>query len=151
PKKVVYEEGIYVGYRYFDTFDVEPAYEFGYGLSYTTFNYENLKLEKDESSIRVSFDIVNIGEVPGKEVAQVYVRAPKGKAEKPFQELKGFVKTKLLNPGERERITVSVDIASLTYFNEKTNKWVLEKGIYEIRVGASSRDIRLSGFIDVRN
>ena len=151
PKKVVYEEGIYVGYRYFDTFDVEPAYEFGYGLSYTTFNYENLKLEKDGSSIRISFDIVNIGEVPGKEVAQVYVRAPKGEMEKPFQELKGFVKTKLLNPGERERITVSVDIASLTYFNEKTNKWVLEEGTYEIRVGASSRDIRLSGFIDVRN
>jgi len=84
-------------------------------------------------------------------VAQVYVRAPKGEMEKPFQELKGFVKTKLLNPGERERITVSVDIASLAYFDEKTNKWVLEKGTYEIRVGASSRDIRLSGFIDVRN
>ncbi|RKX51735.1 MAG: hypothetical protein DRP25_03690, partial [Thermotoga sp.] len=64
---------------------------------------------------------------------------------------KGFVKTKLLNPGERERITVSVDIASLAYFDEKTNKWVLEEGTYEIRVGASSRDIRLSGFIDVRN
>jgi len=150
PKKVFYEEGIYVGYRYFDTFDVEPAYEFGYGLSYTTFNYENLKLEKDESSIHVSFDIVNTGGILGKEVAQVYVRAPKDDVERPFQELKGFVKTKLLNPGERERVTVSVDIASLAYFSEKTNKWTLEEGTYEIRVGASSRDIRLSDFIDVK-
>ena len=150
PKKVVYEEGIYVGYRYFDTFDVEPAYEFGYGLSYTTFNYENLKLEKNEDSIHVSFDIVNTGGIPGKEVAQVYVRAPRNDVERPFQELKGFVKTKLLNPGERERVTVSVDITSLAYFDEKTNKWILEEGTYEIRVGASSRDIRLSDFIDVK-
>jgi len=93
---------------------------------------------------------VNTGGIPGKEVAQVYVRAPRDDVERPFQELKGFVKTKLLNPGERERVTVSVDIAYLAYFNEKANKWILEEGTYEIRVGASSRDIKLSDFIDVK-
>ena len=149
PKRVVYEEGIYVGYRYFDTFNVEPAYEFGYGLSYTTFIYENLKLEKDENHIHVSFDIVNTGEIPGKEVAQVYVKAPKGRVEKPLQELKGFVKTKLLNPGERERVVITLEIASLAYFSEELNEWIIEKGTYEIRVGSSSRNIKLSAPIEI--
>ncbi|HIP92360.1 MAG TPA: beta-glucosidase, partial [Thermotoga sp.] len=149
PEKVVYEEGIYVGYRYFDSFDVEPAYEFGYGLSYTTFCYENLKLKKDKDNIYVSFEIVNTGEIPGKEIAQVYVRMPNSNVERSFQELKGFVKTKLLNPGEREQITIRISIDSLSYFDEKMNKWILEKGVYEIRVGASSRDIKLLNYINV--
>lgn len=143
PLKVVYDEGIYVGYRYYDTFGVEPAYEFGFGLSYTTFEYKNLEIIKLNNSIKVSFEITNTGNLPGKEVAQVYIRAPKGKLDKPFQELKGFHKTKLLNPGETEKVEVEIEQKSLASFDGKM--WVVEKGEYEVRVGASSRDIRLVG------
>ena len=143
PQRVVYEEGIYVGYRYYDTFGVEPAYEFGFGLSYTSFEYRNLKIEKLDHAVRVCFEIANTGDLPGKEVAQVYVRAPKGKLDKPFQELKGFHKTRLLNPGETEEVEVEVDLRSLASFDGE--RWVVEKGEYEVRVGASSRDIRLTG------
>ncbi|MBS7649363.1 glycoside hydrolase family 3 C-terminal domain-containing protein, partial [Candidatus Bathyarchaeota archaeon] len=142
PKRVVYEEGIYVGYRYYDTFGVEPAYEFGYGLSYTTFEYKNLQIEVLNDRVRVSFDIANSGNYPGKEVAQVYIRAPKGRIDKPFQELKGFQKTRLLNPGE-EKIEMELDFRELASFNGEV--WLAEKGEYELRVGASSRDIRLMG------
>ncbi|MEM2961070.1 MAG: glycoside hydrolase family 3 C-terminal domain-containing protein, partial [Candidatus Bathyarchaeia archaeon] len=143
PKRVVYEEGIYVGYRYYDTFGVEPAYEFGYGLSYTTFEYKNLQIEVLNDRVRVSFDIANSGNYPGKEVAQVYIRAPKGRIDKPFQELKGFQKTRLLNPGEMEKIEMELDFRELASFNGEV--WLAEKGEYELRVGASSRDIRLMG------
>lgn len=139
--EVVYDEGIYVGYRYFDTFKKEPLYEFGYGLSYTDFEYSNLKVEKQEDKLLISYDIKNIGNNPGKEISQVYVRAPRGKIDKPFQELKGFEKTKLLNPDEVETINITINIKDLSSYC--CNDWMLEKGIYEIRVGASSRDIRL--------
>ncbi|MBM7559070.1 beta-glucosidase family protein [Marinitoga litoralis] len=140
-EEVVYDEGIYVGYRYFDTFKKEPLYEFGYGLSYTNFEYSNLKIENDEEKLYISFDVKNIGNLPGKEIAQVYVRAPKGSIDKPFQELKGFEKTKLLNPGEVENIKISINIKDLSSYY--CDGWRLDKGKYEIRVGASSRDIRL--------
>ncbi|OQY10537.1 MAG: glycosyl hydrolase [Marinitoga sp. 4572_148] len=139
--EVVYDEGIYVGYRYFDTFKKEPLYEFGYGLSYTDFEYSNLKVEKQEDKLLISYDIKNIGNNPGKEISQVYVRAPRGKIDKPFQELKGFEKTNLLHPGEVETINITINIKDLSSYC--CNDWILEKGIYEIRVGASSRDIRL--------
>lgn len=147
PQKVVYDEGIYVGYRYYDSFDVEPAYEFGFGLSYTTFEYRELKIVKTENSINVFFTVTNSGKFPGKEVAQVYVRAPKGAIDKPFQELKGFHKTRLLNPGDSENVEVEVDLRELSSFNG--GGWLLEKGDYEVRVGASSRDIRLTGIFTV--
>lgn len=143
PKRVVYDEGIYVGYRYYDTFGVEPAYEFGYGLSYTTFEYKNLQIEVLNDRVRVSFDVVNNGNYPGKEVAQVYIRAPRGRIDKPFQELKGFHKTRLLNPGEMEKIEMELNFRELASFNGEV--WLVEKGEYELRVGASSRDIRLMG------
>jgi beta-glucosidase len=143
PQKVVYDEGIYVGYRYYDTFNVKPAYEFGFGLSYTTFEYGGLKILKTENSIKVSFTITNTGRFPGKEVAQIYIRAPKGAVDKPFHELKGFHKTKLLNPGESETVEVEIDLRDISSFN--CGLWILEKGEYEVRVGASSRDIRLTG------
>lgn len=143
PQRVVYDEGIYVGYRYYDTFGVEPAYEFGFGLSYTSFEYRDLKVEMINNKVIVSFEVVNTGNLPGKEVAQIYIRAPKGRIDKPFQELKGFHKTRLLNPGEKEKITVELDFDSLASYDGE--KWVVEKGGYEVRVGASSRDIRLLG------
>ena len=141
PQRVVYEEGIYVGYRYYDTFGVEPAYEFGFGLSYTKFEYYNLHVNLENNKVKVSFDVLNAGHYAGKEVAQVYIKAPKGRLEKPFQELKGFHKTRLLKPGEVERVEIEVDIRSLASFDGRN--WVVEKGEYEVRVGTSSRDIRL--------
>jgi len=143
PQVVVYDEDIYVGYRYYDTFRIEPAFEFGFGLSYTTFEYSNLKLYRDGGDIVVTFEVKNTGNMAGKEVAQIYVRAPKGKIDKPYQELKGFEKTKLLGPGETQKIEVRIPVSSLASFNGHC--WVVEKGEYEIRVGASSRDIRLIG------
>ncbi|WP_372589411.1 beta-glucosidase [Fervidobacterium pennivorans subsp. shakshaketiis] len=143
PQVVVYDEDIYVGYRYYDTFRIEPAFEFGFGLSYTTFEYSNLKLHRDGGDIVVTFEVKNTGNMVGKEVAQIYVRAPKGKIDKPYQELKGFEKTKLLGPGETQKIEVRIPVSSLASFNGHC--WVVEKGEYEIRVGASSRDIRLIG------
>ena len=143
PQRVVYEEGIYVGYRYYDTFGVEPAYEFGFGLSYTKFEYYNLHVNLENNKVKVSFDVLNAGDYAGKEVAQVYIKAPKGRLEKPFQELKGFHKTKLLKPSEVERVEVEVDVRSLASFDGRN--WVVEKGEYEVRVGTSSRDIRLMG------
>jgi beta-glucosidase len=143
PQVVVYDEDIYVGYRYYDTFRIEPAFEFGFGHSYTTFEYSNLKLHRDGGDIVVTFEVKNTGNMVGKEVAQIYVRAPKGKIDKPYQELKGFEKTKLLGPGETQKIEVRIPVSSLASFNGHC--WVVEKGEYEIRVGASSRDIRLIG------
>ena len=143
PRKVVYDEGIYVGYRYYDTFGVEPAYEFGFGLSYTKFEYKNLKVTTHDNSVKVSFEISNTGNFPGKEVAQAYIRAPKGKLDKPLQELKGFYKTRLLNPGETEKVEIEIDLKSLASFDGEM--WLVEKGEYEARVGSSSRDIRLVG------
>ncbi|MCS7105670.1 MAG: fibronectin type III-like domain-contianing protein, partial [Thermofilaceae archaeon] len=125
------------------TFNVEPAYEFGYGLSYTTFEYRNLNVKQEGDRIRVCFEIANTGRYPGKEVAQVYVRAPKGKIDKPFQELKAFRKTKKLSPGEVEKIELVVDVRDLASFDESSGYWVVEKGGYQIKVGSSSRDIRL--------
>ncbi|MEM2740198.1 MAG: beta-glucosidase [Candidatus Bathyarchaeia archaeon] len=143
PQRVVYEEGIYVGYRYYDTFGVEPAYEFGFGLSYTKFEYRDLELERIGGSIKVGFEIENTGSYPGREVAQVYVKAPKGRIDRPFQELKSFHKTRLLNPGEVERVELELDLRSLASFDGWC--WLLDKGEYEVRVGSSSRDIRLIG------
>jgi len=143
PQYVVYEEDIYVGYRYYDTFAVEPAYEFGYGLSYTRFEYSSLSVVKEGDKIKVSLKVKNVGKSDGKEVVQVYVRAPRGKLNKPFQELKGFYKTRLLKSNEEEGVTIEIPVKYLASFNGLS--WIVEGGEYEIRVGSSSRDIRLVG------
>jgi len=143
PRFVVYCEDIYVGYRYYDTFDIEPAYEFGYGLSYTKFEYRDIKAEKTGTSVKVSLDVINVGTYPGKEVVQIYIKAPKGRIPKPFQELKGFKKTKLLKPGEKERIEITIPIRELASYDPDRKLWVVEPGEYQVRVGASSRDARL--------
>ncbi|MGB9614884.1 MAG: fibronectin type III-like domain-contianing protein, partial [Fervidobacterium sp.] len=148
PEVVIYDEGIYVGYRYYDTFRVEPSYEFGYGLSYTKFEYSNLSVRRDGSKLIIEFYVKNIGKMPGKEVAQIYVRAPRVRIDKPYQELKAFEKTKLLNPGELQHIVVKLTVSDLASFDG--NSWVVEEGDYEVRVGASSRDIRLFQKITIR-
>ncbi|MGC9225994.1 glycoside hydrolase family 3 C-terminal domain-containing protein [Caldivirga sp.] len=150
PKVVKYCEGVYVGYRYYDKYGIEPAYEFGFGLSYTRFEYRNLKVTIDDS-VKVSFDVINVGKYPGKEVAQVYVKAPQGSLDKPVQELKAFKKTRLLNPGEVDHIELTINIKELASFNDAKGLWIVDKGEYEVRVGASSRDIRLTSKFTLNN
>ncbi|NOX65946.1 MAG: beta-glucosidase [Chlorobi bacterium] len=145
PINSFYEEGIYVGYRYYDSFNVPTAYEFGYGLSYTTFDYSDLKLSSTNfsSKMKVTVTVKNTGKVAGKEVAQLYLAAPSTEIEKPVQELKGFAKTKLLKPGESQKLTFELDERSLASFWSGISAWVADKGDYEVRIGASSKDIRL--------
>ena len=142
-----YTEGIYVGYRYFDTFGMEVSYPFGYGLSYTKFEYELLGIEADQKRVTAKVKIINAGEYPGREIAEVYYSAPEGALEKPYQELAAFAKTKTLAPGESETLAISFETASMASYNEKLAAWILEKGEYVIRVGASSRDTAIAGVV----
>ncbi|MDY5664056.1 MAG: glycoside hydrolase family 3 N-terminal domain-containing protein [Blautia sp.] len=139
-----YTDGIYVGYRYFDTFQIQPPYCFGYGKSYTNFSIEVLDTETDGQKVSVKVRITNIGDsYSGKEVVQIYVSAPEGDLEKPYQELIGFGKSDLLAPGESQKLTISFQIASMASYSEKKAAWVLEAGTYYIRVGNSSRNTRI--------
>jgi beta-glucosidase len=144
PAVVTYEDGIYVGYRYYETFKVKPAYEFGYGLSYTNFTYSNLKLSspKFTGTITVTVDVKNSGLVAGKEVAELYLSAPAVKLDKPSLELKGFAKTRLLKPGESQTLTFTVDSRRLSSFDPAISSWIAEAGNYQVSIGASSKDIR---------
>jgi beta-glucosidase len=144
PSRIVYEEGIYVGYRYYETFGTMPAYEFGYGLSYTTFEYGNLSLnsQKFADKIKATIVVKNSGKIAGKEVVQLYLTAPAKKLDKPALELKGFIKTRLLQPGESQPITFEVSPRNLASFDPVSSSWIAEAGKYEIKIGASSRDIR---------
>ncbi|WP_257984312.1 glycoside hydrolase family 3 C-terminal domain-containing protein [Neobacillus cucumis] len=144
PNLVKYEEDIYVGYRYYSTFKVKPAYEFGYGLSYTMFDYSDFKLNKDTLSnkIKVSFKVTNTGTNVGKEAPQLYVSAPDGKLEKPAIELKAFGKTRELKPGQKETFNFFIDPKDIASFDESTSSWIVEKGTYQFKIGASSSDIR---------
>ena len=140
-----HNEDIYVGYRYFDTFQQPVAYPFGFGLSYTTFAYSSLKVkEQKNGSIEVSVVVKNTGSTSGKEIVQVYVAAPKGTLEKPVQELKSFGKTRELKPGESQTLTMTMQKRDLASFDEAGSQWLVEAGTYTIRVGANSRDIRLT-------
>ena len=144
-----YEEGVFVGYRHFDTQKRQVAYPFGYGLSYTNFAYSDLKIELSGDLFTVTFEIKNTGNQAGKEVAQLYVSAPGQDMPKPAQELKAFAKTRLLEPGESERVTLTVNADDLASFSEDESAWVRENGIYEFHLGASSRDIRLKENVEV--
>ena len=137
-----YEEDIYVGYRYFDTFDKAVSYPFGYGLSYTTFAFSEPTVKVDNDHITVSVTITNTGNGIGKEVAQVYVTAPKGTIAKPTQELKAFAKTRELRPGEKETLTMEISKSDLASFYEKQSAWIVDSGTYTFKVGTSSRDIK---------
>ena len=137
-----YEEDIYVGYRYFDTFNVPVSYPFGYGLSYTTFDYSNMSSTDNGKSFTFTCTITNNGSKAGKEVAELYISAPGKDMAKPAKELKGFVKTNLLKPGEKQQISFTVNKTDLASFDESSNSWVVESGNYTAQVGASSEDIR---------
>ncbi len=139
-----YREGLYIGYRYYDTTGVAVRYPFGYGLSYTSFSYSDLRA--DEKSVTLT--ITNTGKVDGAEVAQVYVSCKNGKVFRPKKELKGFTK-EFLKAGESKTVTVKLDDKAFRYFNVKTNKWEVETADYEISVGASVTDIRFTSEIHV--
>ncbi|MBQ7371751.1 MAG: glycoside hydrolase family 3 C-terminal domain-containing protein [Blautia sp.] len=145
-----YREGIYVGYRYFDTFHITPAYPFGFGLSYTKFELNGISVRLDAWEIIVSANVKNIGGTyAGKEVVQVYVSAPDGKLEKPYQELKGFAKTGNLFPGESETVEIRICAADLASYDVETSAWILEEGYYYIRVGNHSRNTHIAAALVV--
>lgn len=136
-----YKEGIYVGYRYFDTFHVEPRYPFGYGLGYSEFEMKAEKVTVDGTMACVDIEVKNIGTTyAGKEVAEVYVSAPVGTLDKEYQSLVGFAKTKCLAPGETDKVRVAFDICAVASYREADASYVLEAGNYIIRVGNSSRN-----------
>jgi len=140
PWEVIYDEDVYVGYRYYNTFNVPVSYEFGYGLSYTNFEISNLKLSSSTFNklINVSVDVKNTGKGAGREVVQVYLSAPTKKIQKPEEALVNFGKTKLLNPGESQTLTFEIDARDLSSFDEATSSWVAEAGKYTVKVGNSS-------------
>ncbi|MGI6223783.1 MAG: glycoside hydrolase family 3 C-terminal domain-containing protein [Prevotella sp.] len=152
-----HEEDIYVGYRYFDTFRKNVAYPFGFGLSYTRFDFSKLKASAKGDKVNVSVTVKNTGKVAGKQVAQVYVSAPKGSIEKPARELKGFAKTRLLKPGESQTLNITLDRRDLTSFDEANSQWLGEAGNYIIQVGdnveniASSVTVRLPEYTEKVN
>ena len=138
-----YEEDIYVGYRYFDSFEVPVSYPFGFGLSYTTFEYSDAKINQKNDIYDVTVTVKNTGNHEGKEVVELYISAPDNKAaNKPAKELKAFAKTKLLKPGESETLTLSVTAPELASFDEAASAWVVAEGEYQFLVGASSQDIK---------
>ena len=151
PVNSFYKEGIYVGYRYYESFNVPVAYEFGFGLSYTIFEYSGLKLSSTtfNQKMNVTVTVKNTGKVAGKEVVQLYLAAPSGEFEKPVQELKGFAKTGLLQPGASQQLTFELDGRLLASFHSGISSWVADKGEYQIRIGASSKDIRLSAIFSL--
>ena len=124
-----------MGYRYFDTFNKPVAYPFGYGLSYTTFSMSGFSAKADKQGVTVKVTVKNTGSRAGKQVAQVYVAAPKGGEEKPVKELKTFAKTRMLKPGESQTLTMSVPRRLLTSFDEAGSQWKGEAGDYTFMVG----------------
>ena len=135
-----YNEGIYVGYRYFDTFGVEPLYPFGFGRSYTDFALQTEEVTVKDAVVRAAVSVKNTGKYPGKEVVQAYYSAPQGGPDKPYQELAAFRKTALLQPGETGQVVLEWPMESMSSYCEKCASWVLSAGTYLIRIGNSSRN-----------
>lgn len=143
-----YEEGIFVGYRYFDSFNITPAYEFGYGLSYTDFEITPVSVSADANQVSVTVKVKNTGTTySGKEVVEVYFSAPDGQLEKPYQELATFAKTDELAPGESQTLTVTYNTTEMSSYSEAKAAYILEDGDYIIRVGNSSRNTQVAGVI----
>jgi beta-glucosidase len=137
-----YEEGIWVGYRYFNTVDMDVAYPFGFGLSYTNFSYSDAKVSRKEDSFTASVKITNTGKCEGKEVVELFVTAPQGKLKKPAEELRSFAKTKILKPRESETVIMHFNTHDLASFDENASTWIAEKGDYKALFAASATDIR---------
>lgn len=152
--KVRYDEGIFVGYRYFETYNIEPTFAFGHGLSYTSFAYDNLKVtvneEENNIEVNVSIDVTNTGEVKGAEVVQVYVNDVQASEERPVIELKGFEKISL-EPKETKQVNITLNKNAFAFYKEAINSWIVEKGEFNILVGSSSKDIRVKKSIEIKN
>jgi beta-glucosidase len=146
---VTYGEGIYVGYRHYDTRNIEPLYPFGHGLSYTEFEYSNLhiKTEKD-SGILVTLDVKNVGKTTGAEVVQLYVRDIVASIDRPVKELKAFAKIEL-SPGQTKQVELFLERDAFAFFSPTPKRWIVEPGEFELLIGSSSRDIRLTDIITV--
>lgn len=139
-----YEEDIYVGYRYFDTFGKQVSYPFGYGLSYTSFSYENPRIKEDKDKYVITVTVKNTGKYSGKEVVQLYASAPdRMHANKPEKELKAFMKTKNLKPGESATVVLTVGTSELASFDEQSSSWIVTPGVYQFQIASSSRDIKM--------
>lgn len=150
---VRYGEGIFVGYRYYEAKKLNPVFPFGHGLSYTEFGYHNLVIHSDSfdqsGGIQVSVDITNNGKIPGKEVVQLYVRDCESPVLRPPKELKAFQKLHLA-PGETRTVVFKLDHRAFAYYNPQVHDWIVDPGGYELKVGASSQDIRLSGYFEMK-
>ena len=143
-----YAEGIYVGYRWFDKYSISVSYPFGYGLSYTTFEYSEPTVKNDGKNITATVRVKNVGDVAGKEAVQLYVSAPESRLDKPAKELKAFAKTGKLVPGESQVLTFTFPTSDLASFDERASAWKVEAGTYTFQFGASSRDIRCTAAAD---
>ncbi len=150
--RVEYREGIFVGYRYYDTKQLEPLFPFGYGLSYTSFEYSELQVDRtsmtDQDTVNVQVTVRNTGSRRGQEIVQLYVHDPESSVIRPEQELKGFAKV-ALEPGESKTVSFMLDKRAFAYYHTELRDWHVETGEYELRIGASSRDIRLKQTIEV--
>lgn len=142
-----YKEGIYVGYRYFDTMGVKPLFPFGYGLSYTTFDLSLKEVTSEKEKITVSVNVKNTGAYAGKEVVQLYVSVPSGKLDQPYQALAGFAKTRMLRPDESEEVSISFAMSDVASYDTKRALFILEQGDYILRAGNSSRDTQVAGIV----
>lgn len=152
--QVEYREGIFVGYRYYDSKEIKPLFSFGYGLSYTNFEYSELQIDKkeitDKEILNLSLKVKNTGKVYGKEVVQLYVSDPESTVVKPKKELKEFAKVKL-EPGQEKIVEFELDKRSFAYYNTEIEDWYVENGDYQILIGSSSRDIRLKDSVEVKS
>ncbi|QDA61568.1 glycoside hydrolase family 3 C-terminal domain-containing protein [Hymenobacter jejuensis] len=144
PLKQTYKDDIFVGYRYFDTYKVAPQFAFGHGLSYTTFKYSGLSVTPGTKNATVKLTVTNNGKTSGAEVVQVYVKDEQAAVKRPEKELKAFQKV-FLKPGESKTVTMTLDTNAFQYYDEGKKQWVLEPGKFDVLVGSSSRDIRLTG------
>ena len=144
-----YAEGIYVGYRWFDKQNLPVSYPFGYGLSYTTFEYSEPSVANDGKTVTAKVTVKNTGSYAGKEVVELYAAAPAGSLDKPVKELRAYGKTKVLEPGESQTLTLTFATADLASFDEAKSAWVVDAGSYNFLFGASSRDIRCEAAAEV--
>ncbi len=148
--EVHYTEDVYVGYRHFDTHHVKPLYPFGFGLSYTTFDYQNLSVKPAGDGYDIQLTIANTGQRKGSEVVQLYVAAPQGTMEKPAKELRAFAKTSVLNPGQKELVKMHVKKSDLASYDNKTLKWTVDKGDYQFMAASSAEEVKLSETIQLQ-
>ena len=149
PNDTLYKEGIYVGYRYFDTLNKNVLFPFGYGLSYTKFEINILDTKVDNTIVNIKVNVKNIGKYTGKEVIEAYISKPNNRLDNPYQDLAGFSKTKELKPNEDEDLIISFDLTDISSYDKENMSYILESGKYILRVGNSSRDTKVAAILEL--